>query len=137
MRILRISVDGESIVATDLQRFWISGKGWTMARDLKAGDRLRIVGGVAEVTSIEKVSPQPVYNVDVAKQSDLFVGVKGFLVYDSGFVPAVPEPFDWHPGLSTSAPATPAKPPRSQALGAARSRAAERSENPRTGATKP
>ena len=38
---------GETIVATGIHRFWKAGKGWTMARDLKAGDRLRMIGGVA------------------------------------------------------------------------------------------
>ena len=68
---LRITAGGESIVATGLQRFWKSGKGWTMARDLKAGDRLRIVGGVAKIASIETVPPEPVYNVDVAEETGL------------------------------------------------------------------
>ena len=43
---LRIAVGGEAIVATGIHRFWKAGKGWTMARELKAGDRLRMVGGV-------------------------------------------------------------------------------------------
>ena len=34
---IRIAVDGETIVATGIHRFWKAGKGWTMARDLKAG----------------------------------------------------------------------------------------------------
>ena len=38
---VRISAGGESIVASGLQRLWKIGKGWTMARDLKAGDRLK------------------------------------------------------------------------------------------------
>ncbi len=102
---LRISAGGESIVATGLQRFWKCGKGWTMARDLKAGDRLRIVGGVAEIVSIDTVPPEPVYNVDVAEERDLFVGAKGFLVHDFGFVPSVPEPFDRQPEPTATATA--------------------------------
>src|SRR5262249_49956050 len=103
---LRITAGDESIVATDLQRFWKCGKGWTMARDLKAGDRLRIIGGVAEVSAIEAVASQQVYNVDVAENRDLFVGDKGFLVHDYGFVPSVPEPFDRPPEQAPAAPAT-------------------------------
>ena len=100
---LRISAGGESIVASGLQRFWTCGKGWTMARDLKAGDRLRIVGGVAEIASIEPVPPEPICNVDVAEQKDLFVGAKGFLIHDFWFVPSVPEPFDRHPDPTPTA----------------------------------
>ena len=31
---LRIGVDGETIIATGIHRFWKAGKGWTMAREL-------------------------------------------------------------------------------------------------------
>ncbi len=34
---VRVAVDGETIVATGIHRFWKAGKGWTMARDLKPG----------------------------------------------------------------------------------------------------
>ena len=46
-------IDGETIVATGIHRFWKAGKGWVMARDLKAGDRLRMVGGIVPIESIE------------------------------------------------------------------------------------
>ena len=91
---LRIKFAGESIVATGIHRFWTAGKGWTMARELKAGDRLRIVGDVVEVQSIEPDETQPVYNLDVAANRNFFVGTKGFLVHDFSFVQPVLEPFD-------------------------------------------
>ncbi len=100
---LRISAGGESLVATGLVRFWKCGQGWTMARDLKPGDRLRIVGGVAAIASIKTVPPAPVHNVDVAEQRDLFVGAKGFLTHDFGFVPSIPEPFDRQPEPTAAA----------------------------------
>ena len=65
-----------------------------MARELKAGDRLRIVGGVVEIHSIEPDQTQPVYNLDVAENRDFFVGAKGLLVHDFSFVQPVLEPFD-------------------------------------------
>ena len=43
----RIELDNETIVATGIHRFWKAGKGWVMARELKPGDRLRTVGGIA------------------------------------------------------------------------------------------
>ncbi len=90
----RITAGGESIVVTGLHRFWKAGKGWTMARDLKAGDRLRVLDGVVGIGLIEAAGAQPVYNLDVAENGDLFIGTGGLLVHDFGFVPAVPEPFD-------------------------------------------
>lgn len=94
MATIRISTGGASIESTGLQRFWRVGKGWTMARDLGQGDRLRTLGGVVEVTKTEKAPVQPVANIEVAGEGDLFVGDGGWLAHDFGFVPAVPEPFD-------------------------------------------
>ncbi len=90
----RIDIDGETIVATGIHRFWKAGKGWTMARDLKPGDSIRVIGGVAEVKSIAADATVPVYNLDVAESRDFFVGTRGFLVHDFSFVHPVLSPFD-------------------------------------------
>ena len=90
----RISLAGETIVATGIHRFWKAGKGWTMARDLKAGDRLRMLGGVATIDSIEPGATQKVFNLTVAENRDFMVGSAGLLVHDYGFVLPVSEPFD-------------------------------------------
>ena len=104
---LRISVGGEVIVATGIHRFWKAGKGWTMARELKPGDRLRMVGGTVHIESIETDKLQPVYNLDVADNRDFFVGANGLLVHDFSFVQPVLEPFDQEPELgSVAAPAS-------------------------------
>jgi tetratricopeptide (TPR) repeat protein len=100
---LKIAIGGESIVATGIHRFWKAGKGWTMARELKAGDRLRMVGGTVEIESIEADKIQPVYNLDVAGDRDFFVGARGFLVHDFSFVQPVFEPFDQEPVLGSLA----------------------------------
>jgi tetratricopeptide (TPR) repeat protein len=97
----RIAIGDETIVATGIHRFWKAGKGWTMARELKGGDRLRSVGGVSEVRSIEADKTQPVYNLDVAGNRDFFVGTKGVLVHDFSFVQPVAEPFDREAQLGT------------------------------------
>ena len=52
-----------------------------MARDFKAGDRLRMIGGVVEIQSIKPDATQLVYNLDVAENRDFFVGTKGLLVH--------------------------------------------------------
>ncbi len=51
-----------------------SGRGWVMARDLKEGDPVRTLGGVAKVTRIEPGEVQPVFNLDVADDADFFAG---------------------------------------------------------------
>ena len=91
---LRIAIGGETIVATGIHRFWKAARGWTMARELKAGDHLRMIGGTATVQSVEPGKPQPVYNLDVNENRDFFVGTKGLLVHDFSFVQPVAAPFD-------------------------------------------
>ncbi len=93
---LRIVIDRdeETIVATAIHRFWTIGNGWTMAADLKAGDKLRMIGGVVAVKAIEPDKTQTVYNVDVDQNRDFFVGKAGLLVHDFSFVQAVLSPFD-------------------------------------------
>jgi tetratricopeptide (TPR) repeat protein len=91
---LRLTAKDDSIVATGIHRFWKAGDGWTMARDLKVGDRLRMVGGIASIESIEPDQTQPVYNLDVVDNRNFFVGKGGLLVHDFTFVQPVLAPFD-------------------------------------------
>jgi hypothetical protein len=91
---LRIAIDGETIVATGIHRFWKAGKGWVMARDLQPGDHLRVLGGTAVVRSIAPDAAQPVYNLDVARDRDFFVGTNHLLAHDFSFVQPILEPFD-------------------------------------------
>jgi tetratricopeptide (TPR) repeat protein len=101
---LGIAVGGETIVATGIHRFWKTGKGWTMARALKPGDTLRMVGGAIDVQSIKTGPTQPVYNLDVADCRDFFVGTTGLLVHDFSFVQPVAQPFDRPAAPAASAP---------------------------------
>ena len=103
---VRLAIGGDRIVATGIHRFWKAGKGWTMARELKAGDRLRAVGGVAEIQSVETDTVQPVFNLEVAGNRDFFVGRQGMLVHDNSFVQPVLEPFDRQPDLAALTPAS-------------------------------
>ncbi len=86
--------DGESIVATGIHRLWKAGKGWTMARELKAGDVLRTLGGVATIKSVDAEKTQPVYNLKVADGESYFVGSSGVLAHDNSTIKPVPGPFD-------------------------------------------
>jgi tetratricopeptide (TPR) repeat protein len=99
----RISIEGETIVATGIHRFWKAGNGWTMARDLKRGDRLRMINGTASVQSIQPDVVQNVYNLSVAQNSDFMIGNAGILVHDVGFVQPANEPFDRQTSTSPSA----------------------------------
>jgi len=100
---LRIELDGESIVATTIHRFWKAGQGWVMARDLKTGDPLRTLGGTARVRAVEKDQVQPVFNLQVAEGGNFFVGSAGTLAHDNSIVEPVTTPFDATPTIATLA----------------------------------
>ena len=91
---LRVVLDGESIVATAIHRFWKSGSGWAMARDLRPGDRVRTLGGQAEVMEVDRDEIRPVFNLEVADGHSFFVGTRRALVHDNSLVAPTPEPFD-------------------------------------------
>ena len=97
---LRIKIGGEDVVATGIHRFWKAGQGWVMARELKAGDAIRKLGGTARVESVEPDKKQPVFNLEVARGTDFFVGQGGILVHDNSLVHAVANPFDAAPNFA-------------------------------------
>ncbi|HEV3121405.1 MAG TPA: polymorphic toxin-type HINT domain-containing protein [Isosphaeraceae bacterium] len=91
---LRITLEGESIVATGIHRFWRAGQGWVMARELEPGDAVRTCAGLAHVESVEPVPSLPVFNLEVAQCASFFVGRAGALVHDNSLVEPAHEPFD-------------------------------------------
>jgi Pretoxin HINT domain len=99
---LRIELGNETIVATGIHRFWKAGRGWVMARELKSGDALRTLEGIAVVKSVEKEQVQPVFNLQVADGESFFVGLAGVLAHDNSVVNPTPSPFDAVPELETS-----------------------------------
>jgi hypothetical protein len=74
-----------------------------MARDLKAGDVVRAVDGLAKVKAVDSDRDQPVFNLQVAEGRSFFVGKTGALVHDNSLVLAVAEPFDAPPELDAVA----------------------------------
>jgi len=100
----RIAVGGETIVSSEFHRFWKAGQGWVLARDLRPSDRLRTLGGVARVESIEEGPVQPVYNLDVAEDADFFAGKLGALVHDNTLPDLRIVPFDAPTPLASARP---------------------------------
>jgi hypothetical protein len=79
---LAIAAGDEALVATEIERLWVAGRGWVMARDLKPGDILRTVTGTAKVAAIEPAKAQAVFHLRVAEGRGLFAGRLGFLAHD-------------------------------------------------------
>ena len=62
--------------------------------DLKEGEPIRTLGGVAKVTKIEAGEVQKVYNLDVEGNADFFAGQVAALVHDNTLPDLKQVPFD-------------------------------------------
>jgi hypothetical protein len=91
---LRIKLGDDEIVATPIHRFWLAGKGWALARDLKPGDLIRTLGGAARAESVTPDAVQPVFNLEVADGHTFFVGRADALVHDHSLLGPPAAPFD-------------------------------------------
>jgi RNA polymerase sigma factor (sigma-70 family) len=100
---LRLQIGEGSVVTTGIHRFWIAGKGWVMARDLKPGDLVRTLEGIAPVRSVVSNLIQPVFNLEVGKNRSFFAGEPAALVHDNSRVEPASRPFDAVPELTISA----------------------------------
>ena len=93
----RIKLADDTIVASHFHRFWVARRGWVMARDLKAGDPVRTLGGVVPVDSVEAGKVELVYNLDIADDADFFAGTSAALVHDNTLPDPRLIPFDLAP----------------------------------------
>jgi hypothetical protein len=93
-RTLRIKFKDAEVVCTGIHRLWVAGRGWVMARELKAGDALRTSTGVSAVVSVSDDAEQPVFNLRVAESHSFFVGKSGVLAHDNSDYKANLTPFD-------------------------------------------
>ena len=89
-----VKLGSDTIVSSPFHRFWIVGKGWIMARDLKGGETLRLLTGPARVESVESGPVQLVFNLDVADAHDFFAGAAAALVHDNTLPETRLTPFD-------------------------------------------
>ncbi len=90
----RIKLGDDEIVSSAFHRFWVAGRGWVMARNLRAGDRLRTLGGVVPIESVAAGRVELVYNLDVAEDADFFAGGVAALVHDNTLPDPRLVPFD-------------------------------------------
>ncbi|WP_159452195.1 polymorphic toxin-type HINT domain-containing protein [Singulisphaera sp. GP187] len=89
-----VTIDDEILVATDLERFWIAGKGWVQVHELGAGDTVRLLGGITRVTSVVDAGARTVYHIQVDEKRGLFVGRRGIMAHDVQVAQPVASPFD-------------------------------------------
>jgi hypothetical protein len=91
---------GDELVASVYHRFWLAGKGWAMARDLKVGDLVRTRSGPVGVAAVVDGPSPPLYNLDVAEFKTFFVGACDALVHDNTLPDPHTPPFDAAPAVA-------------------------------------
>ncbi len=90
---------GDSVACSVYHRFWRSGRGWAMVRELAPGDVLRGKGGLVSVKSVKADEAAPLFNLDVAGSRTFFAGKTGLLVHDNTLPEVRLVPFDALPDL--------------------------------------
>jgi hypothetical protein len=80
--VLTLSFAGERITATRGHRFWVNGRGWQMAKELKPAMALHALDRAMDVTAIEKAEDIACYNLIVDEFHTFFVGKSRLLVHD-------------------------------------------------------
>lgn len=72
----------EAVTCTSGHNFWKAGTGWTKARDLDVGDRIRTPSRTATITGVTRTAPAKTYNLVVEGFHTYFVGESALLVQD-------------------------------------------------------
>ncbi|MET8979708.1 RICIN domain-containing protein [Streptomyces sp. NPDC004539] len=85
-RLVDITVVGGTLTTTVGHRFYVDGRDWTVASDLRIGDRLRSPDGslrtVIELRERSGLTPREVYDLTVDELHSFYVGTTGDLPQD-------------------------------------------------------
>ena len=81
-----VQIKGITISNTDEHPYWVVGKGWGEAKDLKIGDQVLLASGekaaIENGTKEKLETPVKVYNFEVADWHTYFVAELGVLVHN-------------------------------------------------------
>lgn len=83
--LVKLSTASETIESTRGHHFWVSGKGWRMAKEIQPGDRLHGVKGTVRITDVSTGDMAEVYNLVVDRANTYFVGKSLVLSHDVTF----------------------------------------------------
>jgi Pretoxin HINT domain len=81
--LIAVEIGPRTVRMTGGHPFWISGKGWVKARDIKAGMAMHDVIGTTAVRPVGTAAPEPTYNLIVADFHTYFVGETKVLSHDN------------------------------------------------------
>jgi intein/homing endonuclease len=97
-KVWKIRVGGEEIEACGGHLFWVAGKGWVKARELREGMPLHTIRGTVAVESVEEGEQQTAFSVATADFHTFFVGKDAILTHDNTIHPPTERLV---PGLAT------------------------------------
>lgn len=80
--LLQVKTDHDQFRCTGGHLFWVSGKGWTKARDLTYGDVLHGLREPSRVSSVTESSSEATYNLITGRNHNYFVGESKMLSHD-------------------------------------------------------
>ena len=81
--LIKIGTGAETLSATRGHPFWVNGKGWLPAKQLKVGDVLHTLHGAAVIDSLAEAPAQEAYNLVVSDFNSYFAGNQQVLVHDN------------------------------------------------------
>jgi hypothetical protein len=81
--LVEISFGAQALRTTPGHPFWVSGKGWQVAKHLERGDRLHGIDGAVTVEMVEELPATDVHNLVVNDYHNYFVGDQRLLVHDN------------------------------------------------------
>jgi len=80
--LVTIELAEETITASPGHPFWVAGRGWVMARDLKETDPIHAADSIVVVKSLGTAPAEPTYNLRVEQNRNYFVGKSRVLSHD-------------------------------------------------------
>ena len=85
---VKVTVNGEVVESTSKHEYYVVGKGWTAAHELKEGDvLLNSANEEVKVDDVELIisngNPVTVYNMEVEDNHNYFVGEENILVHNA------------------------------------------------------
>lgn len=81
--VFEILLENESIKCSGGHPFWVSGRGWVVARELKSGMPIHTVNGVVNVSLVIKKGKEETFNLVVSDRHNYFVGKSKILSHDN------------------------------------------------------
>lgn len=83
-KLLVLHSGDQTLRATGGHPFWVAGKGWTLARQIRPGDRLHGLAGAISIDAVEEESePVRTFNLVVADFHSYFCGPEKALSHDN------------------------------------------------------